>query len=94
MLRVEEHASHVAVDQIYLLPEHQRRGVGTELMLRVFDQAAAASKPVRLRVLKVNPARSFYEKLDFRVAAVDEDYTYMERAAEPTDGFLAVTAQR
>jgi hypothetical protein len=40
--------------------------------------------PVCLNVLKVNPARSLYERLGFRVVGGDEHRHYMERLPGPS----------
>jgi GNAT superfamily N-acetyltransferase len=65
VLLVEEEPSHFQVQQVYLLPPFQRQGVGTQLVSSLVKIAVAVGKPVRLRVLKVNSARQFYEKLSF-----------------------------
>lgn len=54
----------VKVNQMFVLPEHQGRGIGRRCMLLVMDEARRRDLPVRLRVMKVNPrARAFYERL-------------------------------
>ena len=42
------------VNQLYILPEYQGRGIGTACMARVLDDASLRQKPVVLQVLKVN----------------------------------------
>lgn len=56
---------------IRLLPEFQKRGIGTRL---IRDFVTSSNKPVRLQVLKVNPARALYERLGFEI--VDETPTH------------------
>jgi ribosomal protein S18 acetylase RimI-like enzyme len=41
------------------------RGVGTELLRRLLQQAAGANKPLRLQVLKGNRAAQLYQRLGF-----------------------------
>ncbi len=41
------------------------RGIGTELLRRLLQQAAAAGKPLRLQVLKGNRAAQLYQRLGF-----------------------------
>jgi GNAT superfamily N-acetyltransferase len=81
VLLVEEESSHFQVQQIYLLPPFQRQGVGTQLVSSLVKNAVAIGKPVRLRVLKVNSAKQFYEKLSFVVTGEDNEFFQMERAA-------------
>ncbi|MBW4512743.1 MAG: GNAT family N-acetyltransferase [Scytonematopsis contorta HA4267-MV1] len=48
-----------------LLPEYQCLGIGTQLIQSVISQAKSLNKPVVLHVLKINPAKSLYERLGF-----------------------------
>jgi ribosomal protein S18 acetylase RimI-like enzyme len=66
-LWVSEKESEIFLVSIRLLPEFQNRGIGTKLIKDVLAAGSAKNKPVRLQVLKVNPARKLYEKLGFRV---------------------------
>jgi GNAT superfamily N-acetyltransferase len=68
---VHEEPSYFQVQQLYLLRPYQAQGIGTQLITSLVQKAAAAGKPVRLRVLKVNSAKQFYAKLGFTVT--DED---------------------
>jgi ribosomal protein S18 acetylase RimI-like enzyme len=71
-VRVEDHADHIFVDYIAIMPAHQRQGIGAALMRQVQASAATRGVPVRLNVLKVNPARALYERLGFRVIGEDD----------------------
>lgn len=77
-LRVEEHDDHVFVDYIALMPAHQRHGIGAALLRQVQASAATRGLPVRLNVLKVNPARALYERLGFAVVGEDDVRWSME----------------
>ncbi|HEX8734490.1 MAG TPA: GNAT family N-acetyltransferase [Pyrinomonadaceae bacterium] len=76
-LWISEKESEIALVSIRLLPEFQNRGIGTKLIKRLLDKARAANKPVRLQVLKANPAKNLYEKLGFRVADETETHFLM-----------------
>ncbi|MGA8275166.1 MAG: GNAT family N-acetyltransferase [Thermoplasmata archaeon] len=57
---------------IYLLPEHQRRGIGRELVRRVARSLIEAGfQGMLVRVLSANPARLFYERLGARSLGID-----------------------
>jgi ribosomal protein S18 acetylase RimI-like enzyme len=72
---------HVAVYQLFVLPEHQGKGIGTECMERILAEAAGAGLPVRLDVLKVNQqALRFYRSLGFRSVGGTETHIRMERS--------------
>jgi|KBSSwiStaDraftv2_1062776.scaffolds.fasta_scaffold02668_10 ribosomal protein S18 acetylase RimI-like enzyme len=66
---------------VALLPESRNLGIGRWLIEALLERAAAAQKPVRLHVSKMNPARRLYERLGFSV--VDEDGMYFEMICEP-----------
>ena len=65
------------VDQLYILPEYQGKGIGAACMRRVIDDASLEHKPVTLQVLKINTrATAFYQRLGFRI--VDENATHFQ----------------
>lgn len=61
-----------------LLPTYRNTGVGTALLQRVFGEAVATSKPVRLHVLKGNRAVRFYQRLGFIQSGETEMHSEME----------------
>jgi GNAT superfamily N-acetyltransferase len=65
----------------FLVPEYQRRGIGSSLLDRLIREAEGEGLPIHLRLLKVNPALSLYERKGFRVVRREGPYIYMERAA-------------
>ena len=77
-LAVTEHKDHVNVDRIALLPVWQKRGIGTQLMRDVLDDAERRGLPVRLSVLDNNPAQGLYERLGFRVTSIEPPRVKME----------------
>jgi len=62
---VNERPDEIFLVSIHLLPDFQRRGIGTRLIRTLTDNSY---KPVRLKVLKVNPARRLYERLGFSIS--------------------------
>ncbi len=72
----------VKLNQLFLLPAHQGKGVGTECMSLIMDQARRLGLPLRLGVLKVNPrARAFYERLGFARTGETNTHILMERTS-------------
>ena len=67
VVSVERHPDALFLATIEILPEYQRRGLGTAVIEAILAQARAEAMPVALRVLKVNPARRLYERLGFDV---------------------------
>jgi GNAT superfamily N-acetyltransferase len=64
---------------IALLPEFQNRGVGTALLRRLIDHAAAEGKVLRHMVFVLNnDAHRFYERLGFEIIDDLGAYKHME----------------
>jgi GNAT superfamily N-acetyltransferase len=71
------------LNRIFLLPSCQNAGLGTLLLRSLLCEADAARVPIRLRVLRVNPARRLYERLGFVTKEETETHFVMERGAPP-----------
>lgn len=80
VMTVERHSDHIQLEQLYLLPQYQRRGIGTSLVRSLTAEASVVGVPLRLRVLAVNPARVFYETLGFVATEITHERIFMERA--------------
>jgi ribosomal protein S18 acetylase RimI-like enzyme len=77
-LAVLHEADHLFLDEVVIVPEAQRRGLGTALARGVLADAGARGLPVRLSVLANNPARRLYERLGFRATGGDHPRVRME----------------
>ncbi len=75
-MQVAEREGELFLKQLFVRPDHQRRGVGTKLLLGLI---AHAGKEVALGVVKGNPARSLCERHGFQVASEDQFKVYMVR---------------
>ncbi|HEV2992168.1 MAG TPA: GNAT family N-acetyltransferase [Candidatus Angelobacter sp.] len=64
---------------IALLQEYQGQGIGSKYLQELIEQAEKAGVPVRLQVLRTNPAQHLYERLGFVKTGEDELYVQMER---------------
>ena len=70
------------VDQIYLLPDYQGKGIGAACMRNIIDDANREQKPVTLQVLKINTrATAFYQRLGFTI--VDKNATHFQMKRGP-----------
>jgi len=78
---VDESEKEITLVDIALLLEHRNSGVGTQLLNELLNRAVVAKKPVRLHVLKSNPALRLYERLGF--SRVNDDSMYFEMVFEP-----------
>lgn len=71
------------VNQIYILPEYQGRGIGSACLTRIIDDASIEQKSVALQVLKVNTRGvALYQRLGFTIVGEDSIYFQMEKSPE------------
>jgi ribosomal protein S18 acetylase RimI-like enzyme len=82
MVDVHEDADSISIEDLQILPDLQRQGIGTEVIREVTDRARSFQRPVTVRMFKVNPARSLYERMGFRV--VDQSETHLKLRREPS----------
>jgi ribosomal protein S18 acetylase RimI-like enzyme len=73
--------SWIELEMIIIDPKFQRMGIGTDFVVNLLRRAHKDRRPVRLRVLKINPAKTLYQRLGF--VAVSEDEGTLEMRAEP-----------
>jgi GNAT superfamily N-acetyltransferase len=72
----------LTVNQLFLLPEHQGKGMGHRCMLLILEEARQLGLPVRLRVLKVNPrVLAFYQRLGFVRTGETATHYLMEKGS-------------
>jgi ribosomal protein S18 acetylase RimI-like enzyme len=65
VLSVRKRETEVFLNFIEVLPEYQNQGIGTAVIKSILEEAHHTGQPVSLQVMKVNPARSLYERLGF-----------------------------
>jgi ribosomal protein S18 acetylase RimI-like enzyme len=80
-MSVHRHREEIEVADIKLVTDFQRQGIGTAVIQDILKEAAAGGFAVGLQVLKVNPARSLYERLGFDI--VSESDTHFGLEARP-----------
>ena len=66
--------------QLFIRPKHQNCGIGSTLIRQLLDQARAEGLPLRLRVLRVNPAFALYQRLGFKVVNEAPERFFMEHS--------------
>ncbi|MHB8648392.1 MAG: GNAT family N-acetyltransferase [Thermomicrobiales bacterium] len=80
VVAVEWDATEAFLTNIEILPAYQGRGLGTALVTEIIAEAKARHLPVRLQVLKINPARRLYERLGFIVTGETATHFLMTKA--------------
>ncbi len=71
------------VNQLFIRPEYQGKGIGSACMTRIIDDANLEQKPVVLQVLKVNTRGiAFYQRLGFTIAGESATHVQMEKLPE------------
>ena len=79
-LSVVHHDDHVFLAGIYLHKGARRQGIGTEVIGDLLSSCRKLRMPLRLRVLRPNPAQRLYCRLGFRVVEETETHISMEAA--------------
>lgn len=79
-LFLEDLADAIYIHEIQILPEHQGRGVGSEVIRHLIDQAGRRGAGVTLSVVVTNPrAKQLYDRLGFTVTAFEPPFFRMRR---------------
>lgn len=65
MLKKEHRGDDLYLGDIQIHDDYQGRGIGTYLIKKVIEEGESLDLPVRLRVLKGNPAHELYLRLGF-----------------------------
>jgi ribosomal protein S18 acetylase RimI-like enzyme len=73
--RVIEEQNETFLVSILILREFQRKGIGTKLIQELI---LLKTKPIRLQVLKVNPAQNLYKRLGFKQVSETETHLIMK----------------
>ena len=66
ILKVKQEDNFIELSEIGLMPEHQRKGLGTRIIQDMFEVADGLGLDVELQVFSINPASRLYERLGFK----------------------------
>lgn len=82
-LSYQDKTDALFLNKLYLHPDHQGRGYGSEIMARLLWMAHSGCKCMELSVLTTNPrARAFYERHGFVVAGITAEKVRMRRSGD------------
>jgi len=67
-LEVTETEEFIWLKNIFIVEDHQNKGIGGDILKQELKDAGLKNKPIRLHVFKINKkAQALYERLGFRV---------------------------
>jgi GNAT superfamily N-acetyltransferase len=66
-LQVSETPMEIRLLQFFMAPDHQRQGIGTQVLNRLVATWQLTRKKIALTVLTNNPAKRLYESCGFSV---------------------------
>lgn len=79
MLKVEERDNYIYLGDIQIDRAYQNQGIATKIIEALIRSATIANKPIRLRVLKGNPAKALYLRLGFQTIETLDNCYILER---------------
>jgi ribosomal protein S18 acetylase RimI-like enzyme len=77
LLDLRRRGSELFLQRIEIKAEFQRLGIGTAILRDIQAESRSVKKPVRLQVLRVNPARQLYLRLGFVEEGETETHALM-----------------
>ena len=75
---IERFPDHIFAHELVLSPEFQGKGIGSQLLQGVIEEAKAKNIPARLQVLKENQAQYLYRNLGFKDTGATDTHIQME----------------
>jgi len=71
---------YLLLDHLYVRPEHQRLGIGAQVLQSVFSQAESLQKPVKVGALRESESNEFYTRHGFQLVEQGEFDNYYVRS--------------
>lgn len=78
----EEAADEIVIENGYIVPEFQRRGIGSKIFGQLLESWNSKRKPVSLSILKNAPHRPFFERLGFKASGEEDITVSLRRSAK------------
>ena len=79
-LSITLRADCIFIDEVHILPEYQRQGVGKQVIDQVLKEAREKHLPVKATVLKVNhPSQKLFLSMGFEVIAERDHRLHIQR---------------
>lgn len=84
-IRVRRSGDEIFLEAIEIAPQQQNQGIASHLIKELLTESDKLLLPVKLKVLKVNPARRLYERLGFVYAKETPTHYLMRREPHSAD---------
>ena len=78
-ISVRRSSDGILLAAIEIAPQQQNQGIASQLINELLDEADRSRLPVKLSVLKINPARRLYERLGFQCTGETSTHYLMTR---------------
>jgi ribosomal protein S18 acetylase RimI-like enzyme len=77
-LYVDRWKREIRIMDIAVLPEYRGKGIGTQLLLELQQQAATSGRSLTIHVERFNPALNLYQRIGFKMIEDKGVYLLME----------------
>ncbi|MEP4053045.1 MAG: GNAT family N-acetyltransferase [Litorimonas sp.] len=81
-LYVDRQDDHLLIIDFAILSQFRNRGIGSDILKSLINEAYGAKVPVKLHVLRASPALEFYERHGFKKTHVEGHHFAMEWRAD------------
>lgn len=78
-IEVQIKEDEIYISNMKIVPKLQNKGIGGTILKKIIQSSLKQQKPIRLQVLKVNPAQNLYRRLGFEVAGKTETHLVMRK---------------
>lgn len=79
--QIERTPESIILHELVMSPDFQGQGIGTKIIAEIIQESEEKEIPVRLQVLKQNPAQNLYKKFGFEIE--NETDTHFEMIFDP-----------
>lgn len=79
-IEIRERDRVLYISNFKILPRFRNKGIGTIILKELIKTSDNKQKPMKLQVLKVNPARQLYIRSGFKTFGNTETHFIMERS--------------
>lgn len=80
---VKQADEYMLLEHLYIRPAFQKRGIGSTVLTKVFEEADASGMPVRVGALRESDSNRFYVRHGFcRIAEEEWDIYYLRNSTK------------